>query len=385
MLLCWADDQAQKQQEEELQNSKGKQRAIYGPHGLNATEMGYPRSSFFMDPQKKKKGTGYGGDDFWELDMGPTRSMLFSMERFGSPAAAAQARDPGRKLDNRNEDVFKILTAHLPNAKAPKATKFDQAPPRVLNALFVLSSTLDVLATVVRNDSVDDAVKRRGVYLASLELIERLSMHQGLRSLVTEPRHSKRASAGLYAISMDGGRSSLSLADPKEGQASSILSNLESLGIQSRTIVGASTKMSHEFRDSQAREQLAMCKRIDDLLERLPSSKGSNKQSTSNAGFVNSAMQRWSEYWEQHRVEVVSDEHVVPNMLVHQRWRNPFEGHPRSGRMRQLVKEVASMMTSLPEGIFLRVGESRPDHIRAAIIGPAGTPYFGGIFELVTS
>ncbi|KAK7063790.1 ubiquitin-conjugating enzyme/RWD-like protein [Favolaschia claudopus] len=46
-----------------------------------------------------------------------------------------------------------------------------------------------------------------------------------------------------------------------------------------------------------------------------------------------------------------------------------------------LVKELATMATSLPPGIWVRVDEVRNDAIKIMIAGPDDTPYHGGIFE----
>jgi hypothetical protein len=46
-----------------------------------------------------------------------------------------------------------------------------------------------------------------------------------------------------------------------------------------------------------------------------------------------------------------------------------------------LSKELASLSTSLPPGIFLRVDESCNLAMKALIVGPIGTPYSQGIFE----
>lgn len=35
--------------------------------------------------------------------------------------------------------------------------------------------------------------------------------------------------------------------------------------------------------------------------------------------------------------------------------------NPASGRMKRLVTEASEMVTSLPEGVFVRVDEDRPD------------------------
>ena len=52
---------------------------------------------------------------------------------------------------------------------------------------------------------------------------------------------------------------------------------------------------------------------------------------------------------------------------------------PKDRTMR-LRKEVTSLMSSLPPGVFVRVDENRLDVLRAAIAGPCGTPYQNGLF-----
>lgn len=56
----------------------------------------------------------------------------------------------------------------------------------------------------------------------------------------------------------------------------------------------------------------------------------------------------------------------------------------KKDRMRRISQEISTLSTSLPlhydSSIFLRVDESRPDVIRALLIGPEGTPYANGCF-----
>lgn len=67
--------------------------------------------------------------------------------------------------------------------------------------------------------------------------------------------------------------------------------------------------------------------------------------------------------------------------------------------MKRIMQEIARLHASLPDGIFIRHGSSRPDVIKALIIGPKGdlpwcspdrtsilipalgTPYENGLFE----
>ena len=48
--------------------------------------------------------------------------------------------------------------------------------------------------------------------------------------------------------------------------------------------------------------------------------------------------------------------------------------------MAALRKEIASLTTSLPDGIFVKISESRPDVMKVLIVAVDGTPYESGLF-----
>ena len=52
----------------------------------------------------------------------------------------------------------------------------------------------------------------------------------------------------------------------------------------------------------------------------------------------------------------------------------------KRGRLTTISKEIATLKTSLPTGIFLKVAESRSDVMKVLIIGSEGSPYAGGLF-----
>lgn len=56
-------------------------------------------------------------------------------------------------------------------------------------------------------------------------------------------------------------------------------------------------------------------------------------------------------------------------------------GNSEADRMPKIVREVASLVENLPEGIYVRYPESRPDTMKVLIIGANGTPYEKGFFE----
>lgn len=52
----------------------------------------------------------------------------------------------------------------------------------------------------------------------------------------------------------------------------------------------------------------------------------------------------------------------------------------KKGRLSTISKEIATLRTSLPPGIFLKVAESRSDMMKVLILGSEGSPYAGGLF-----
>ena len=84
----------------------------------------------------------------------------------------------------------------------------------------------------------------------------------------------------------------------------------------------------------------------------------------------------WAKYSEDNRVSFTDD------VLVGHRFKQHFESvFSRSGkRMNTISKQIASMTTALPLGIFVKIAESRSDVMKVLIIGPEGSPYAGGLF-----
>jgi ubiquitin-protein ligase len=66
--------------------------------------------------------------------------------------------------------------------------------------------------------------------------------------------------------------------------------------------------------------------------------------------------------------------------LGYQKDFTPLTSSPKKGRMNTISKEVATLTTSLPTGIFLKIAESRSDVMKVLIVGSEGSPYAGGQF-----
>lgn len=69
-------------------------------------------------------------------------------------------------------------------------------------------------------------------------------------------------------------------------------------------------------------------------------------------------------------------------VLSYHRFENDFKPifSSNRGRLNTISKEIATMKTSLPPGIFLKVADSRSDVMKVLIVGSEGSPYAGGLF-----
>lgn len=88
-----------------------------------------------------------------------------------------------------------------------------------------------------------------------------------------------------------------------------------------------------------------------------------------------------SEWHRENCVKEVSDETILKGFYYSEEAKKAENVKPAAGRMRRLLAQVSSLSTDLPEGIYVRHGESRLDVLKVMIIGPAGTPYEHGLFE----
>lgn len=84
----------------------------------------------------------------------------------------------------------------------------------------------------------------------------------------------------------------------------------------------------------------------------------------------------WTEFSEKNRVTFTDD------VLNNHRLTKIFPSLKGSSRDRMLTisKEISSLTTSLPAGVFVKVAESRADVMKILIVGVEGSPYAGGIF-----
>jgi hypothetical protein len=154
---------------------------------------------------------------------------------------------------------------------------------------------------------------------------------------------------------------------PKE-YACSLLDILSNLNTQSELVLKGAKRKETEFRTDDGQRLLSLCRQISDLRGYLianSGTKGKAKAVEAKEGIP--------------ALIDMPDSEVMESHAYSSRAKSRTAHAP--GRFKRIITEITTLKTSLPPGIFVRYAESRPDILKAVIIGPAGTPYENGVFE----
>ncbi|KAL8932839.1 MAG: hypothetical protein Q9211_006099 [Gyalolechia sp. 1 TL-2023] len=313
-------------------------------------------------------GIGYGRD---------IRTSPFQYDIIHSATAADEGyRRPGlqralhfNQVDSETDGLTRWILGMLIEL-LPRRKETSKKVNPLMGSMIELSLLQDRVAELLRNDSLQDVDKRPDLYFATFEFVHRLGAHPKLEYLARGERFVKKQSAGLQIIATASGirkgkqtaQSVLTVATRSEGMAPSLLSCLANLNTQSKVLLGGTNNTA------AGKNVLEVAKRVDKLYTQLVGD--TEKIST---------ITTWKEY---HRERCLVRQANVARYLCLGMSKLASQVHnPATGRMKRLVTEASEMITSLPEGIFVRVDEDRPDIIKALIIGPEDTPYQGGLFE----
>ncbi|MCJ1404614.1 hypothetical protein MMC11_007840 [Xylographa trunciseda] len=318
------------------------------------------------------RGTGYGGGHDYLIGQ-----------------AVIDFKKTDDQTDNTTQSLFSLVTELLPLRQS-------QTSPEGLSEMIELSFFQDRAAQLLRNDSLTDISKREKLYHSLLAFVEKIGTHKETRFLVTDARFAKKRSPGLAVLSggsPTGDQKSnnnlvkgkgkgkaeqaplLEVERSKDAMTSSLFKSMENLYTQSSALITATEVSKKAFTDTSGRAMLALARHVTQVYDTLrPEMTGDSR---SEAKGIDGSDAGWAEYNAANRVEYTSGvmaETRFQSMAQHMR------ESPRQ-RLRKITLELADMTTSLPNNIFVKVQEERPDVMKCLIIGPSDTPYEGGLFE----
>ena len=318
--------------------------------------------------QKPEMGSGIGYErpdwrNMRAILTGPTRCGLKPGEQ---PAFRLKEHD--LLQDDFVTWIMDLIAFAMP---APQTAKL----PEVLPAMLELSLIIDKSAELLRNDSLDNVIKRAGVYTATLNLVAKLGAHKDLLRLVQDGPFSKVYSPGLKEISFDGGRGtsriahqSLVIADEHSDKDQSLAERLENLAIQSDIILAVPNS------DKKLKE---ICKLIREVYGMVASD--------SAACAPSSPKKKWEAF---HKANsLIFSDTILADFLPQYREeaakteRSLRYGRTLGDRNKRILNECANMRTSLDDGTFVIVAESRPDMMKALTLGPEDSPHAHGVYE----
>ena len=351
----------------------------------------------------KSKGTGYvtrrdvQAGPSWELFMmggkAPFTAALGGgwsggyAARGGSRNYALSFHSTDKETDAAIGMILNVIIELLPVGNDIKK----KVPP-ALQAMIQLSILLDKVADMLRNDYLRNVNHRANVYYDVFEFAKRLGKNNKTSYLVSEQRYLKKRSSGLQVISARESfdykgkgnsnvvdeHSPLVIGASKDDMATSVVGCMAKLASQAESLseaTQAGQNIAMDFNTREGKSIIETAKTIRKLNEALaPLTYESRHSKTPNGTTA-----RWDAYHEKHRVDYDSSiERYLCAKISEEAYM--FTQSP-TNRIRRIVSEQVEMSTGLPQHIFLKVHESRPDIMKCLMVGPGGTPYEGGLFE----
>ena len=230
----------------------------------------------------------------------------------------------------------------------------------------VLSSAMEEL---LRNDSISDCSDRAVLYAAFLSSLESLGLHPGLSEFYTMPRDHVEFTDGLEKIML--GEGSIVKATGVETGVP-LFHIMDNLGKSAETFYKTANQISGDLNiaDTNVINSINLCRSIlsvRELLRRTSQFDGVSPQANKKNYSALCSKLAYDEF--------PFDAPFHFNNVSF----TPTPINPK--RTLTLAKELSTMATSLPPGIFVRSQQNRPDCIKALIAGPEGTPYYHGLFE----
>ncbi|KAG0633580.1 hypothetical protein HOY80DRAFT_1104511 [Tuber brumale] len=287
--------------------------------------------------------------------------------------------------------------------------------PDVTLSMLRASMLAEKMEELLRNDSIQDISIHSEVYLALVALLNRLSDNPSLEFLILENRRSKLFTSGIMKITQSKpaidllaeigpktrGKAAAAVEERKRAEVlmyedgfsrHSMVQVMSKLSTQAKVFLNCVGKTKgDEFEGTEAAKTLKICMEIAAIGEKLLKLASRNANNQNGSSSISSKSIEAPPQITSPPVAPVLDlgyhdgmafEYIEGVITTHY-WNSQATSLTTSprGRVLHLSREMATMSTSLPQGVFVRVEDGRPDIIKAMIVGPCETPYEGGLYE----
>jgi len=341
-------------------------------------------------------GVGYGGGSLWD-DAAPASKTK-------PPPPATPKEKPN---DGGYETWFKALALLLPDVVG--TSTFDVTPccAEMMREMLRRSPLMIKMAELLRNGAMEDISMRYGLYDALLDLTTTLCVHPATLPVMTEPLLLYPAEGQLLMWTMEvapsmaaatrtrtaksRGKSKETAAGRELETATPLIAVFQEIAASCEHMVKQADMNRDEFQQAKEKKTLAICRKCKDLAdflgrhhiqaEHATASEEPGRWTRSAAAQQKLQQKDMSVWFRNHCVVEVADEMLLKDFAFKEPADNLQPSAVAPGRIAKIAMDLAAMRTGLPEGVYVRHGESRIDVMKILITGPRGTPYEGGLFE----
>ncbi|KAI1653968.1 hypothetical protein F4813DRAFT_237686 [Daldinia decipiens] len=320
-------------------------------------------------PPAPGKGVGYGD--------GSVPHAYFFGQYTHHPKRPMPKQSTDTKEDLVHEIHFRLLALLLPSCK--RAASFDTSPPSLLSHIVSRSPLLESSATMLSNSSIAEISSRSQLHDSVLDFFDALGSHPATADLVYTDRNIYYENGGyLLEASLSPEKSKGRIVPRDTGK--SLMELLGSMAAQLETLLRYVQGNPAEFQNSEGQKLLKLSQRASKVSTRHIANM-QQLQTTMDITEDKSDI-NFSEWHRENCVREVPDDAVLRNFAyAREANREPPLLSGARGRMKRLITEITTLLSSLPEGIFICHGSSRLDIMKVLIIGPRDTPYEHGLFE----
>ncbi len=345
------------------------------------------------------------------------RSFLSRGTGYGDelPGQQAKAGSSSRASDDNTENLelyFYALSSILPSVTKDPITHFDYVRQPAVSAMVPRSPVFQHASVVLRHATIEELNTRCGPIFAVFDLLDAMVGHVDtcpllLRARILFPQPEQLIHVVLGDVAF---KSSAKTTEKETAQPLAAI--VEHLAVPCRKFIETSRRVGTMDADVEEGMLLGVMQRICGLADWFGSlrsqleitgthglsepSAPSSSRSTANVttrsmraraeaeaerSLLERATQTAAEWHRENCVKDVPDDAILKDFYYSQEAVAAENLRTASGRMRKLLAQVSSLSTDLPDGIYVRHGESRLDVLKILIAGPLGTPYEHGLFE----